>query len=88
MPFDKQSSYHLYWIRVKNRNKFIKEMDRNGIEIGIHYKPVHLLKQYKNGLFLKNTESVWKEIASLPMHPELTVSQVNYIIKKVNDFVE
>jgi len=88
MPFDKQSSYHLYWIRVKNRNKFIKEMDRNGIEVGIHYKPVHLLKQYKNGVFLKNTESVWKEIVSLPIHPELTISQVNYIIKKVNNFVE
>jgi dTDP-4-amino-4,6-dideoxygalactose transaminase len=27
MPFDKQCSYHLYWIRIKNRNKFIKEMN-------------------------------------------------------------
>ena len=88
MPFTKQCSYHLYWIRIKNRNKFVKEMKHDGIEIGIHYKPVHLLKQYKNKTFLKNTEFVWKEIASLPIHPELTTSKVNYIIKKINNFID
>ncbi len=41
MPFNEASSYHLFWICVKNRKKFMKKMSENGIETGIHYKPVH-----------------------------------------------
>ena len=30
MPFDDNSSYHFYWIRVKNRKHFMKKMKENG----------------------------------------------------------
>ena len=36
MPYDKECSYHLYWIQVKNRDRFIKKMEQDGIETGIH----------------------------------------------------
>ena len=38
MPFDKNCAYHLYWIQVENRDKLMKELKRNNIESGIHYK--------------------------------------------------
>ena len=86
MPFDKDCSYHLYWIRVKNRNHFMKKMKEFGIETGIHYKPIHEMSFYKNKK-LKNleiTEKVSKEIVSIPIHPNLTENEINYIIQCIN----
>jgi len=37
MPYNDNCSYHLYWIRVKNRDSFMKKMTKHKIETGIHY---------------------------------------------------
>lgn len=84
MPFIENSSYHLYWIRVKNRAQFIKQMNRKGIEVGIHYKPTHMMKLYNSKIPLPVTEKVWPEIVSIPMHANLSDEQVDYIIEQVN----
>ena len=86
MPFDKDCSYHLYWIRVKRRNQFMKKMKEFGIETGIHYKPIHEMSFYKNKKTkkLKITEKVSKEIVSIPIHPNLKNSEVDYIIRCIN----
>jgi len=86
MPFVDGCSYHLYWILVKKRGKFIKKMNDKNIEIGIHYKPVHQMTLYKNLARLPITEEIGKQIVSLPIHPNLTESQIDYIIKTVNEF--
>jgi len=88
MPYSKDCCYHLYWIRVRNREKFMKNMLRAGIETGIHYKPLHLMSYYKNSKPLKKAEKVWKEIVSLPMHANLTSEDVETVITNVNKFVK
>ena len=87
MPISKDCSYHLYWILVKNRNTFLKNMKKKGIETGIHYLPVHKMKLYKSNIKLKVTEKVTKEIVTIPIHPSLKNSEVNYIIKTINQLV-
>ena len=87
MPFDKECSYHFYWIRVKNRAKFIKKLSENGIETGIHYKPIHTFSFYKSKIHLPVTEKVGKEIVSLPTHPNLTIQNIEKIIKIVNNSI-
>lgn len=87
MPFSEDCSYHLYWIRVKNRNEFMKKMTRGGIETGIHYKPVHMMSYYKNKIKLDTSEKIQEEIVSLPMHPNLKDEQVERIIHKVNSII-
>jgi len=84
--FDKRCSYHLYWICVKNRNKFRKDLDDIGIETGTHYKPIHKMSFYKKSNKILNTEKAGKEIVTIPIHPNLTQSQIDYIIKSVNKF--
>ncbi len=84
MPFEKNCSYHLYWIRVKNRRKFQKEMEREKIETGIHYKPVHTMTFYKNKIKLPITEKIGKEIISIPIHQNLSGNEINRIIKTIN----
>jgi perosamine synthetase len=87
MPISKDCSYHLYWILVKNRNTFLKNMKKKGIETGIHYLPVHKMKLYKSNIKLKVTEKVTKEIVTIPIHPSLKNSEINYIIKTINQLV-
>ena len=87
IPFDKRCSYHLYWICVKNRNKFRKDLNNLGIETGTHYKPIHKMSFYKNSNKILNTEKAGKEIVTIPMHPNLTQSQLDYITESINKFV-
>jgi len=87
MPLNNDSSYHLYWIIVKNRNKFMKNMLNRGIETGIHYLPIHKMKLYSDpSIKLPNTERIAKNIVTLPMHANLTQKDVDFIIKYTNKF--
>ena len=86
MPFNKNCSYHLYWIKTKKRKEFMKKMLENNIQTGIHYQPVHLMSFYKGKFNLPNTEKVGKEIVSLPMHPNLTDSEISKVIKFTNKY--
>lgn len=77
--------YHLYVVRVKNRDEVWKKMNDNGIGAGVHYPiPLHLqpaFKElgYKEGDF-PVTEKITKEILSLPMYPELTREQIEFVV--------
>tara|TARA_B110000438_G_scaffold111952_1_gene109859 strand:- start:1785 stop:2867 length:1083 start_codon:yes stop_codon:yes gene_type:complete len=86
MPFDKNCSYHIYWIRVNNQNQFRKNMIKVGIETGLHYKPIHTFSMYKQKNQLPVTEKVAKEIVSIPIHPNLSIDEINKIIFYVNKF--
>ena len=86
MPFDKNCSYHMFWIRVKNRKLFMNKMTQHGIETGIHYNPIHKMSFYNSKQQLPNTESVFNELVSIPIHANLSDSSVSKIIKYVNKF--
>ena len=91
MPYAKHV-YHLYVIRVKNREKLQNYLQGKGIATGFHYKyPLHLQKAYdylghKKGDF-PVTEKVMQEIISLPMFPELTGEQIEYVAEHVKKFM-
>lgn len=86
MPFNENCSYHIFWIRVKNRKKFMKKMAQNGIETGIHYNPIHKMSFYKSKQHLPNTELISNELVSIPIHANLNNSSISKIIKCVNKF--
>jgi perosamine synthetase len=88
MPFEKNCSYHFYWIRVKNQKKFRKKMNDVGIETGTHYKPVHTFSFYKKNNSLPVTEKIGHEIVSIPTHPNLTNKNIEKIIGSVNKFLD
>jgi len=83
--------YHLYIIRTKKREELQKYLSENGISTGLHYPiPLHLQNAYK-GYDLANgnypvTEKVANEILSLPMFPNLTGEQIEYVVHKINEF--
>ena len=86
IPFTSTCVYHLYWICVRDRNFFRKKLLEKGIETGTHYKPIHQMSLYKKSVKLPLTEKIAKEIVTIPIHPNLTGSQIDYIVKTVNRF--
>ena len=86
IPFTSTCVYHLYWICVKNRESFRRKLLEKGIETGTHYKPIHQMSLYKKSVKLPLTEKIAKEIVTIPIHPNLTGSQIDYIVKTVNRF--
>jgi len=83
--------FHLFVIRVKNRNKLLNFLKKNNVFAGIHYPiPIHHQPAYKKMLKKKVklpiTEKLSKEILSLPIYPELSLKKVDLICKLVNSF--
>ena len=87
IPLDKNCSYHIFWIRVKNRTKFMQMMTNKGIETGIHYNPVHNTHLYQNNQKLTITEKITKEIVSIPMHTNLNNREIDYVISTINKLI-
>ena len=81
LPFDERSTYHLYVLKVKNRDKFMKHMANNGIETGIHYAMgCHEHSYYRNNKTrLPVTEKMVKSIVSIPIYPSLSKGKVDHI---------
>ena len=95
VPFEapwSKAVYHLYVVRVQNRDELMKELAAAGIGIGIHYPiPLHLQTAYKQlgyeeGAF-PVTEKIAKEILSLPMYPQLTAEQQGSVVREVMNLV-
>jgi dTDP-4-amino-4,6-dideoxygalactose transaminase len=93
IPFESsyaKHTYHLFVIRSNKRDRLKMYLEKQGIGTGIHYPtPIHLQKSmaylgYKKGDF-PVTEQACDEVLSLPIYPELTDAEVEYIVKKVCD---
>jgi dTDP-4-amino-4,6-dideoxygalactose transaminase len=82
--------YHLYVIRVPRRDEMLEHLKSQGVGAGIHYPvPVHrqpaYLKEGYGDVSLPVTEQVASEIVSLPMYPELTREQIEYVAQAVKE---
>lgn len=78
--------FHQYTIRVEDgkRNEFMEYLNQEGVGTGIHY-PIPIYKQelYKNLGYADNcpeTEKAASEVLSLPVHPGLTVEELEKIV--------
>jgi dTDP-4-amino-4,6-dideoxygalactose transaminase len=84
--------YHLYVVRVQDRDLLQAHLTDAGIGTGIHYPiPLHLQKAYQHLGFKKGefpvTERVASEIVSLPMFPQLAHRQQDAVVGKVKEFL-
>ncbi len=87
-----KSVYHLFVVRVENRDEFMKHLASVDIGTGIHYPiPLHLQNAYKSLGYRRGdfpvTERVSAEIVSLPMFPQLLEEQQRRVVSEVVNFV-
>ncbi|MBI4845292.1 MAG: DegT/DnrJ/EryC1/StrS family aminotransferase [Candidatus Omnitrophica bacterium] len=90
---DNRHVYHLYVVRVPQRDKIIEQLKTAGIFTGIHYPvPLHLQKAYKHLGYKKGdfpvAESAALQILSLPMYSELKKKEIEYVAQKLNALVK
>jgi len=97
---DHKHVYHLYVIRVngesietreETRNKLQSFLSDNDIASGLHYPvPLHLQKCFSHLGYKKGDFPVTEDLArtglSLPMFPELTDEQIEYVASKIKEF--
>lgn len=86
---DRQSALHLYPIRVlpesgKTRKQVFDFLRENGINVNVHYIPVHTQPYYREHFDFQagdfpNSEQYYSEIISLPIYFDLNDSQQNHI---------
>ncbi len=95
IPFEPSWSravYHLYVVRVADREGLMAHLKDAGVGTGIHYPiPLHMQKAYESlGYKLGDfpvTEQIASEIVSLPMFPHLTADQQGRVVNEVRDFL-
>jgi dTDP-4-amino-4,6-dideoxygalactose transaminase len=88
---DTLHTFHLYVIQARQRDKLMEYLKVRGIETAIHYPtPLPFLEAYK---YLNHhpedfpvAYNLQSEILSLPMYPELSESQINYVASSIKKF--
>jgi perosamine synthetase len=77
----------LFPIRVHNRDKIQKLLTLAGIGTKVYFEPIHLTPFYKSFGYregsLPITEQVSKEILNIPIYPDLTGKEVDYIVNSI-----
>ena len=84
--------YHIYAIRIRERDDAIQMLARKGIACGIHYPvPIHLQEAYQSLGYqvgaLPVAEQAARQLISLPMFPELTPFQVETVTESLKEVV-
>lgn len=90
----KESSYHLYALRIKDiteeqRDMIIDEIAKTGVAVNVHFIPMPMLTFFKEkGFKIENYPQAYNNFKceiSLPIYPQLTQEELEYIIKAVKD---
>ncbi len=88
---DREHNYHLFVVRVKNRDEVQQKLKEKGIATGIHYPiPIHLQEAYA-GRWHKGdfpiAEKMVSELLSLPMFAEMTEEMVKEVCSALKEVV-
>ena len=90
---DRRHVFHVYVVRVDDREQFMKFLLERGVQTAIHYPyPVHMLPAYADLGFgpgdFPVAERVASEVVSLPMYPELGADQVEKVAEVVREWAQ
>ncbi len=87
----REHSYALFIIKIdKNRDSFARELYKRGVEVGLHYIPLHLLSYYKQKYNLRINDYPkalrnFQQILSIPIHANLSDEDVYYVIEQIKE---
>lgn len=89
---EKETSYHLYALRINDitedqRNDIIQEIADSDVAVNVHFIPLPMLSFFKNmGYDISNYPQAYRNYAceiSLPIYPQLSDEEVNFVIQTV-----
>jgi perosamine synthetase len=89
---DRETSWHLYVIKINNRDDVIERLKEEGIGCSVHFIPIHKHPYYKDRYGYRNEDypianTVFERSLSLPIYPDMTDEEISYVIEKVIEIV-
>lgn len=94
-PYDHLHAWHLFIIKIKDipRDEFMRKLADCNIGYGLHFPPAHELtcvkKRYGAGAFsLPETSRVADKIISLPLFPDMTEDDVQYVCDAIKEILK
>tara|TARA_R110000765_G_scaffold143852_4_gene245608 strand:- start:3346 stop:4491 length:1146 start_codon:yes stop_codon:yes gene_type:complete len=91
LPKGMYNAHHLFVIEVEDRKGLYDFLRLHNIYAQIHYIPVHTMPYYKSIGYieagLKESEDYYSKCISLPMYPNLTEKEQDFVIEKVNSYI-
>ena len=90
---DSDHIFHLYVIRTLRRDQLVVYLKEKGVETGVHYPtalPFRAAYRYLNHIHedFPVASKYQEQILSLPMYPELTSEQIQYVAEGIESFIE
>lgn len=88
MPYDTAAGvYWIFGVRCEQRDDLIIALKRREIATGVHYMPLTLHPLFKaHRGSVPVAEEVWKTMVTLPLFPDLTDAEVDYVVQALRDF--
>ena len=88
-----KSSWHLFVIKIGNRDELHQKLKEKGISTSVHFIPIHKHPYYKKRFSFSDEDYpganfVFEQSLSLPIYPGLTENEVEYVIKNVLEYAE
>lgn len=85
---DQKGSWHLYVIKVNNRDELVEKLKAEGIGTSVHFIPIHKHPYYRDTYGYQNHDypianRVFERSLSLPIYPGMTDVEVDYTIRNV-----
>ena len=81
-----QANWYLYTIAITNRDKILKKLNKRGIGAASYYSiPVHRIPFYRKRIRLPVTDWAAAHVLSLPIHPQVSKKDIEYIAKSLHD---
>lgn len=97
-PFTNNSAYHLYVIKIDfekiniNKKEFVLKMREKNIGLQLHYIPINKQPFYKNlGFGEEDTpimDDYYNKAISLPIYPNLSIEEQEYVIKNIVEIIK
>jgi perosamine synthetase len=82
-----RSSWHLFAVRLADRNGLIAHLAERGVAASVHYRPTHLYRPYRPyATSLPVTEREWPRLLTLPLFPDLTPAEIDQVVDAVRSF--
>jgi dTDP-4-amino-4,6-dideoxygalactose transaminase len=80
---------HIYVVKCSgiDRNDLQDSLKDRGVMCGIHYQPNHLLSFFRSSYTLPVAESLGQNLLTLPIHPDLSNEDIEYVIQTMLELV-